>query len=55
MMGKIIKNTIGHNLNEAKFPQSLDFVCIARATGKLILRPSYLKLKLVTEPTNYTK
>ena len=51
MMRKIIKNAIGHNLNEAKFPQSLDFVCIACATGKLILRPSYLKVK--AEPLKF--
>jgi hypothetical protein len=45
MIRKIIKNAIGHNLNEAKFPQSSDFVCTACSTRKLILRPSYLKVK----------
>jgi hypothetical protein len=44
-MRKIISNSIGHNLQKAKFPQSLDFVCTACAEGKLILRPSYLKVK----------
>jgi hypothetical protein len=51
MIRKIIKNAIDHNLNKAKFPQSSDFVCIACATGKLILRPSYLKVK--TEPLKF--
>ena len=44
MMRKIISKSIGHTLSDAKFPQSLDFVCTACATGKLILRPSYLKI-----------
>jgi hypothetical protein len=50
-MRKIIKNAIGHNLNEEKFPQSSDFVCTACAIGKLILRPSYLKVK--AEPLKF--
>ena len=50
-MMKIIGNSIGHNLNEAKFPQSSEFICTACATGKLILRPSYLKIN--TEPLNF--
>jgi transposase InsO family protein len=44
MMRKIITNSVGHNLSNAKFPQSSDYVCIACATGKLILRLSYLKI-----------
>jgi hypothetical protein len=44
-MRKIISNSIGHNLQKAKFPQFSDFVCTACAEGKLILRPSYLKVK----------
>ena len=44
-MRKIICSSIGHNLNKAKFPQSSDFVCTACAKGKLILRPSHLKIK----------
>ena len=50
-MWKIIKNAIGHNLNEAKFRQPLDFVCTTCAIGKLILRPSYLKVK--AEPLKF--
>jgi hypothetical protein len=46
MMRKIIGNSSGHNLNSAKFPKSSDFMCIAYATGKLILRPSPIKIKV---------
>jgi hypothetical protein len=42
MMIKIIDNCIGHNLN--KFPKTSDFICTTCATGKLILRPSPLKI-----------
>jgi hypothetical protein len=42
---------IGHDLNEAKFPQSSDFMCTACATGKLILRPS--RLKIQAEPVHF--
>jgi hypothetical protein len=45
MMRKIIYNSNGHDLNEAKLPQSSDFMCTACATGKLILRPSRLKIQ----------
>jgi hypothetical protein len=45
MMRKIIGNSIGHNLPTTNFPKSKDFICTACATGKLILRPSYLKIK----------
>ena len=45
MMRKIICNSIGHDLSNAKSPQSLDITCTSCATGKLILRPSYLKIK----------
>jgi hypothetical protein len=44
MMRKITGNCIGHDLNNAKFPKSSDFICTACATGKLILRPSPLKI-----------
>jgi len=44
MMRKIISNSVGHTLSDVKFPQSLDFVCTACTTGKLILMPSYLKI-----------
>jgi 5-methylthioribose kinase len=46
MMRKIVGNSIGHKLNTSKFPKPSDFVCTACATGKLILRPSYLKIKV---------
>jgi len=45
MMRKIIGNSIGHNLSSAKFPQSSDVMCTSCATGKLILRLSYIKIK----------
>ena len=51
MMRKIIGNCIGHDLKDAKFPQSSDFICTACATGKLIIRPSYLKIK--AEPLKF--
>ena len=44
-MRKIIGNLIGHNLSSAKFPQSSDVMCTSCVTEKLILRPSYLKIK----------
>jgi hypothetical protein len=43
-MRKIITNSVGHNLSNT-LPQSLDYVCTACATEKLILRPSYLKIQ----------
>ena len=51
MMRKITSNSIGHNLHESKFPQSSDFVCTSCATGKLILRPSHLKIQV--EPLQF--
>jgi hypothetical protein len=50
MMRKIIGNSIGHNLS-AKFPKSSGFVCTACTTGKLIVRPSPLKIK--NEPLKF--
>jgi hypothetical protein len=50
MMRKIIGNSIGHNLS-AKFPKSSDFVCTTCTTGKLIVRPSHLKIK--NEPLKF--
>jgi hypothetical protein len=44
IMQKIIKNNTGHDLKDAKFPKSDDFVCISCAIGKLILWPSSLKI-----------
>ena len=49
-MKKIISNSIGHDMENAKFPQNKDFYCPACATGKLILRP-YLKIR--AEPLKY--
>jgi hypothetical protein len=46
MMRKIIGNCTGNNLNIAKFPKSIDFMCTAYATGKLIVRPSPLKIQV---------
>jgi hypothetical protein len=51
MMRKIIDNSSGHNLNSAKFPKSSDFMCTTCATGKLILRPSPIKIKM--EPLKF--
>jgi hypothetical protein len=51
MMRKITSNSVGHSLNNAKFPQSLDFTCTACATEKLILRPSSLKIQ--AEPLKF--
>jgi hypothetical protein len=44
MMRKIIGNCIYHNLKEAKFPETSNFICTACVTEKLILRPSPLKI-----------
>jgi hypothetical protein len=43
-MQKIIGNCTGHDLKDAKFPKSNDFVCTSCAMGKLVLRPSPLKI-----------
>jgi len=51
MMRKIIGNSIGHDMEKIKFPQDKDFGCTACATGKLILRPSYLKIR--AEPLKF--
>jgi hypothetical protein len=51
MMRKIIGNSIGHHLITDKFLNSSDFVCTACATGKLVLRPSYLKIR--AEPLKF--
>ena len=50
-MKKIISNSIDHDMEKAKFPQNKDFCCTACATGKLILRPSHLKIQ--TEPLKF--
>jgi hypothetical protein len=51
MMRKIMSNSSGHGMSDRKFPQSSDFVCTSCATGKLILRPSHLKLQ--AEPLKF--
>jgi hypothetical protein len=51
MMRKFIGNSSGHNLNSVKFSKSLNFMCIACATEKLILRPSPIKIKV--EPLKF--
>ena len=53
MMRKIIGNSIGHDMEMIKFSQDKDFGCTACAIGKLILRPSYLKIR--AEPLNSLK
>jgi hypothetical protein len=51
MMRKILCNSTSHNLNTAKFSKSSDFICTACATGKLIMRPSPLKIQV--EPLKF--
>jgi hypothetical protein len=51
MMRKIITNSVGHNLSNTKLLQSSYYTCTACATGKLILRPSYLKIR--AEPLKF--
>jgi hypothetical protein len=43
-MRKIIENYTDHDLKDAKFSKSNDFVCTSCDMGKLILRPSLLKI-----------
>ena len=50
-MKKIIVKSIGHEMENVKFPQNKDFCCTTCATGKLILRPSYLKIQ--AEPLKF--
>jgi hypothetical protein len=44
MIRKIIGNCISHDLKDAKFSKSNDFVCTSSAMEKLILQPSALKI-----------
>jgi len=53
MMRKITSNFVGHPLSNVKFPQSLNFMCIICATGKLVLKISSLKRKV--EPLKFLK
>jgi hypothetical protein len=50
-MRKITSNSVGHSLSDAKFLQSSDYTCTSCATGKLILRPSSLKIQ--AEPLKF--
>ena len=50
-MKKIIGNSIGHDMENVKFSQNKDFCCTACTTGKLILRPSYIKIQ--AEPLKF--
>ena len=43
MMRRIINNSTGHDVNG--FPNPEDFICAACAKGKLITRPSLLKIR----------
>ena len=45
------KNYRQFHRSKIKFPQDKDFGCTACATGKLILRPSYLKIR--AEPLKF--
>jgi hypothetical protein len=51
MIKKIIGNSIGHDMENAKNSQNKDFCCTACATEKLILRPTYLKIQ--AEPLKF--
>ena len=51
MMTKIMSNSNGHGMSDRKFPKSSDFICTSCAIGKLILRPSHLKIQ--TEPLKF--
>jgi hypothetical protein len=51
MMRKITSNYVGHSLSDAKFLQSSDYTSTTCATGKLILRPSSLKIQ--AEPLKF--
>jgi len=43
---KIIGNSIGHHINISKISQIFRFVCTTCDVGILILRTSYLKIKV---------
>ena len=44
MMRKIIENSCGHSLKNQKILQSKDITCVACSQGKLITRPSPVKV-----------
>jgi len=45
MMRRIINNSAGHSVETKNFPNPEDFICTACAKGKLITRPSLLKIR----------
>ena len=45
MMHNIINSSVGHVIKTTQFPKPEDFLCTACAQGKLITKPSYLKVK----------
>jgi hypothetical protein len=45
MMRKIINSSIGHGIKTTHFLKPEDFLCTSCAKGKLIIKPSYQKLK----------
>ena len=45
MMRKILENSLGHSLMSKRIPQSNDLACIACSQGKLIIRPSSIKVR----------
>jgi hypothetical protein len=51
MMRKIIGNCTSYDLKDVKFPKSNDFMRTSCVMGKLILRPSLLKMHV--EPLNF--
>jgi hypothetical protein len=53
MMRKIIGNCTDHDLKDAKFSKSNDFMYTSCVIGKLILRPSPLKIH--AEPLKFLK
>ena len=44
MMRNIIKGSAGHGIKTTQIPK--DFLCVSCAKGKLITKPSYLKLNV---------
>jgi hypothetical protein len=46
-----MNNSSGHAMSDRKFPECSDFICTSCATGKLILRPSHLKIQ--AEPLKF--
>ena len=48
MIQKIIENSCGHSLKNQKIFQSNEFSCVACSQGKLIIRPSPVKVRYET-------